>query len=66
MCSSKNFEALEFARTLGIEVAINIIADPDLDPSIYKLEKMLGDHAMPATELPSYAGEKVLETRLKI
>jgi hopanoid C-3 methylase HpnR len=28
---SKNFEALEFARTLGIEVAINIIADPDWD-----------------------------------
>jgi hopanoid C-3 methylase HpnR len=27
----KNFEALEFARTLGIEVAINIIADPDWD-----------------------------------
>jgi hopanoid C-3 methylase len=26
-----NFEALEFARTLGIEVAINIIADPDWD-----------------------------------
>ena len=29
--STKNFEALEFARTLGIEVAINIIADPDWD-----------------------------------
>jgi len=28
---SKNFEALEFARSLGIEVAINIIADPDWD-----------------------------------
>jgi hopanoid C-3 methylase len=28
---NKNFEALEFARTLGIEVAINIIADPDWD-----------------------------------
>ncbi len=28
---SKNFEALEFARTLGIEVAINIIADPGWD-----------------------------------
>jgi len=27
----KNFEALEFARSLGIEVAINIIADPDWD-----------------------------------
>lgn len=27
----KNFEALEFARTLGIAVAINLIADPDWD-----------------------------------
>jgi hopanoid C-3 methylase HpnR len=27
----KNFEALEFARSLGITVAINIIADPDWD-----------------------------------
>ncbi|ULA58873.1 MAG: hypothetical protein LZF60_80267 [Nitrospira sp.] len=27
----KNFEALEFARTLGITVAINLIADPDWD-----------------------------------
>jgi hopanoid C-3 methylase HpnR len=28
---SKNFEALEYARSLGITVAINIIADPDWD-----------------------------------
>ena len=27
----RNFEALEFARALGINVAINIIADPDWD-----------------------------------
>jgi len=27
----KNNEALEFARTLGIDVAVNIIADPDWD-----------------------------------
>jgi hopanoid C-3 methylase HpnR len=27
----RNFEALEFARSLGIKVAINIIADPDWD-----------------------------------
>ena len=27
----RNFEALEFARSLGIEVAINLIADPDWD-----------------------------------
>jgi hopanoid C-3 methylase len=29
VCVSKNLEALEFARSLGIEVAINIIADPE-------------------------------------
>jgi hopanoid C-3 methylase HpnR len=28
---AKNFEALEFARSLGVNVAINIIADPDWD-----------------------------------
>jgi hopanoid C-3 methylase HpnR len=28
---SKNFEAIEFARSLGIMVAINLIADPDWD-----------------------------------
>ena len=28
---SRNFEALEFARSLGIQVAINIIADPGWD-----------------------------------
>jgi hopanoid C-3 methylase len=28
---SKNFEALEFARSLGVMVAINLIADPDWD-----------------------------------
>jgi hypothetical protein len=28
---SKNFEALEFARTIGVNVAINIIADPSWD-----------------------------------
>src|SRR5215469_11474038 len=28
---SKNFEALEYARSLGVNVAINIIADPDWD-----------------------------------
>jgi hypothetical protein len=30
----KNFEALEFARSLGITVAINLIADPDWDISV--------------------------------
>ena len=29
--SARNFEALEFARSLGIHVAINLIADPDWD-----------------------------------
>src|SRR6185437_12869525 len=28
---SKNFEAIEFARSLGIMVAINLIADPSWD-----------------------------------
>jgi hopanoid C-3 methylase len=28
---SRNFEALEFARSLGVNVAINLIADPDWD-----------------------------------
>jgi hopanoid C-3 methylase HpnR len=28
---SRNFEALEFARSLGVSVAINLIADPDWD-----------------------------------
>lgn len=33
----KNFEALEFARSLGITVAINIIADPDWDRERFKV-----------------------------
>lgn len=33
---SKNFEALEFARSLDIAVAINIIADPDWDHERFK------------------------------
>jgi hopanoid C-3 methylase HpnR len=33
----KNFEALEFARSLGITVAINIIADPDWDRARFKV-----------------------------
>jgi hopanoid C-3 methylase len=28
---SKNFEALEYARSLGLHVAVNLIADPDWD-----------------------------------
>jgi hopanoid C-3 methylase HpnR len=33
----RNFEALEFARSLGIEVAINIIADPDWDEERFRI-----------------------------
>jgi len=32
-----NFEALEFARSLGIKVAINIIADPDWDRDRFRV-----------------------------
>lgn len=34
---SKNFEALEFARSLGITVAVNIIADPDWDEKRFQV-----------------------------
>jgi hypothetical protein len=34
---SKNFEALEFARSLGIMVAVNIIADPDWDEQRFQV-----------------------------
>ena len=33
----KNFEALEFARSLGITVAINLIADPEWDKSRFEV-----------------------------
>jgi hopanoid C-3 methylase len=33
----KNFEALEFARSLGVSVAINIIADPDWDEERFRI-----------------------------
>jgi magnesium-protoporphyrin IX monomethyl ester (oxidative) cyclase len=32
----RNFEALEFARSLGVKVAINLIADPDWDEQRFK------------------------------
>jgi hopanoid C-3 methylase len=35
--SVKNFEALEFARGMGIKVAINIIADPDWDRERFRV-----------------------------
>jgi hopanoid C-3 methylase HpnR len=34
---SKNFEALEFARSLGIAVAVNVIADPDWDEERFRV-----------------------------
>ncbi len=34
---SQNFEALEFARSLGITVAVNIIADPDWDEKRFQV-----------------------------
>ncbi|SMF77667.1 magnesium-protoporphyrin IX monomethyl ester (oxidative) cyclase [Tistlia consotensis] len=33
----QNFEALDFARSLGIQVAINIIADPDWDEERFRV-----------------------------
>jgi hopanoid C-3 methylase len=33
----RNFEALEFARSLGIGIAINIIADPDWDEDRFRV-----------------------------
>jgi hopanoid C-3 methylase HpnR len=33
----KNFEALEYARSLGIIVAVNIIADPDWDEARFRV-----------------------------
>src|SRR5215831_9336065 len=33
----RNFEALEFARSLGVGVAINIIADPDWDEERFRV-----------------------------
>ncbi len=34
---SKNVEALEFARSLGIKVAVNVIADPDWDEARFRV-----------------------------
>src|SRR3954469_25940103 len=33
----RNFEALEFARSLGIHIAINLIADPDWDREQFRI-----------------------------
>ena len=33
----RNFEALEFARSLGVNVAINLIADPDWDHERFRI-----------------------------
>ena len=41
----RNFEALEFARSLGIHVAINIIADPDWDEQRFRRARVV--HEVP-------------------
>jgi magnesium-protoporphyrin IX monomethyl ester (oxidative) cyclase len=33
----RNFEALEFARSLGVHVAVNLIADPDWDHERFRI-----------------------------
>jgi hopanoid C-3 methylase len=38
----KNFEALEFARSLGIMIAINLIADPDWDRERFRIVREWG------------------------
>jgi hopanoid C-3 methylase HpnR len=38
----RNFEALEFARSLGIMVAINLIADPDWDEERFRIVREWG------------------------
>ncbi len=38
----RNFEALEFARSLGLIVAINLIADPDWDHERFRLVREWG------------------------
>ena len=38
----RNFEALEFARSLGIYVAINLIADPDWDHERFRIVREWG------------------------
>ncbi len=38
----KNFEALEFARSLGMMIAINLIADPDWDHERFRIVREWG------------------------
>jgi len=38
----RNFEALEFARSLGIMIAINLIADPDWDHERFRIVREWG------------------------
>jgi hopanoid C-3 methylase len=35
--ADRNFEAVEFARSLGVQVAINLIADPDWDHERFRI-----------------------------
>lgn len=46
--ATKNFEALEFARTLGISVAVNLIADPEWDSRRFQI---LREWAMSVPEI---------------
>jgi len=39
---NRNFEALEFARSLGIMIAINLIADPDWDHERFRIVREWG------------------------
>jgi hopanoid C-3 methylase HpnR len=49
----QNFEALEFARSLGVRIVINIIADPDWDEARFA---MIRDWCM---EMPEYVSISV-------
>ncbi len=42
MSLDRNFEALEFARSLGLIVAINLIADPDWDHERFRIVREWG------------------------
>ena len=42
MSLGRNFEALEFARSLGLIVAINLIADPDWDHERFRIVREWG------------------------
>jgi hopanoid C-3 methylase HpnR len=65
---SKNFEALEYARSLGIQVAVNIIADPDWDEARFAV---IRDWAMSVPEIVNisvntpYPGTETFQTNTR-